>query len=562
MHRFTLRFFVRLALIALGVGLAACGGSTNACPSGFVAMDGVCLPEADAGTPVDGAMADADMADADVADGALADGALADAALDGDLVDGSPGTTTYYADMDMDGFGDPSTPMDAEVAPDGYVEDATDCDDTAMDVHPGATEVCNGVDDNCDGVVDEGVTTTYYADTDDDTFGDPSATMDACEAPSGYVSDSTDCDDTAMDVHPGATEVCNGVDDNCDGVVDEGVTTTYYADTDGDTFGDPSATMDACEAPSGYVSDSTDCDDATRGVHPGATEACNGVDDDCSGAVDDGLTAPACALTAGVCAGATQACGGRAGWAACAGSASYGANYEAGAETSCDGSDNDCDGTVDEGTRTAFYADCDGDGARDVSVRRNACDAPGALAYFVANGHPGCLAALPSSAPQDCDDTRASVHPGAPEVCNGVDDNCNGTPDDGLTFRNYYRDGDRDGFGDPGVRRNACARPSGYVTDNTDCADGDANAHPGQAAFFTTRIVGSALADPLRYDYDCDRAILKQYRVVAVCSSTLRAGWDGPPIPYCGDARPYTPLVGSGIFTFCGSLTSRTQACH
>ena len=80
--------------------------------------------------------------------------------------------------------------------------------------------------------------------------------------------DNTDCDDTNPDVNPGATEICDGVDNNCDGNTDEGVESTFYADTDGDGFGDPDSSTSACEAPSGFVADNTDCDDANPGCEP------------------------------------------------------------------------------------------------------------------------------------------------------------------------------------------------------------------------------------------------------------------------------------------------------
>ncbi len=90
-------------------------------------------------------------------------------------------------------------------------------------------------------------------------------------------------------MNPGATETCNGIDDNCVGGVDEGVTTTFFADTDTDTYGDATSTTSACTAPSGFVSNATDCDDSTSAVNPGATETCNGIDDDCVGGADNGL---------------------------------------------------------------------------------------------------------------------------------------------------------------------------------------------------------------------------------------------------------------------------------
>ncbi|HNT00070.1 MAG TPA: MopE-related protein [Polyangiaceae bacterium] len=102
---------------------------------------------------------------------------------------------------------------------DGYVT-PQDCDDSNPDVHPGATEVCNGIDDNCDGNIDEGVLTTYYRDADNDGFGsnDPSARMQACSQPDGYVTISGDCDDSAWAINPDQTEIWgNDIDEDCDG---------------------------------------------------------------------------------------------------------------------------------------------------------------------------------------------------------------------------------------------------------------------------------------------------------------------------------------------------------
>ena len=321
--------------------------------------------------------------------------------------------------------------------PEGFIASAGACvatPDGGSDgaVLDGATDAGSDgavLDGATDGGSDGCTTMTYYADTDSDGFGDPAASMEACSAPAGHVSDNTDCNDTRGAVHPGGTEVCDGLDDDCNGTVDDGLTTmTYYADTDSDGFGDPGASMDACSAPTGYVSDNTDCNDSSDAAHPGGTEVCDGLDRDCDGSADNGLTPPACALTAGVCMGTTEMCGGALGWVACT-AASYPASYESGAETRCDGLDNNCDGSTDEGTRTMFYADCDGDGARDALVSHPACDTAEALAYLIAHGHAGCIAVLTGSAPEDCDDALASVHPGATEVCNGRDDDCDGTID-------------------------------------------------------------------------------------------------------------------------------------
>jgi hypothetical protein len=150
--------------------------------------------------------------------------------------------------------------------------------------------VCNSADDDCDGSVDDGASggDTWYSDGDGDGFGDAGASTVACDAPPGSVADSSDCDDDDAAVSPDATELCNGADDDCDGTVDDGATGgTWYADVDGDSYGNPLDTTDACEQPAGYVADDSDCDDADAGVSPDADEVCNGLDDNCSGDTED-----------------------------------------------------------------------------------------------------------------------------------------------------------------------------------------------------------------------------------------------------------------------------------
>ena len=135
---------------------------------------------------------------------------------------------------------------------DGYTADE-DCDDADAAVNPGAEEVCNGVDDDCDDETDEGVLLAFHADADGDGFGDPAAASEACEAPEGTVRDDTDCDDTDPDVFPDAPERCDGVDQDCDGEIDEDVQDVWFADADGDGFGDADSLLDACDPPDGYV---------------------------------------------------------------------------------------------------------------------------------------------------------------------------------------------------------------------------------------------------------------------------------------------------------------------
>jgi len=269
---------------------------------------------------------------------------------DGDSVD----AFDWYEDADNDEFGNASSTRSDCDQPEDFIADSSDCDDTDPTVNPSATESCNSVDDDCDGSTDEGLTTTFFADGDTDGFGDASNSIEACNRPSGYVLDSTDCADTDESIYPGAPEDCNSADDDCDSFVDEGVTSTYYADSDNDGFGDPLNTVESCSRPSGYVNDDSDCDDSDAGVYPGASETCDGVDNDCNGESDDGVTNAyyydGDSDGYGDAAISTYACSAPAGYVAnnldCD-DADAGANPSA--TESCDGSDTDCDSHVDEG---------------------------------------------------------------------------------------------------------------------------------------------------------------------------------------------------------------------
>ncbi len=130
---------------------------------------------------------------------------------------------------------------------------------------------------------------TYYADGDGDGYGSASPTQVGCTPPAGYVANNTDCNDAAASIHPGAAEICNAIDENCNGQIDEGIAvTTYYADADGDGYGNPSVSISNCAQPVGYILNNTDCSDASASVHPNAMEICNNnIDDNCNGLVDD-----------------------------------------------------------------------------------------------------------------------------------------------------------------------------------------------------------------------------------------------------------------------------------
>ncbi len=146
-----------------------------------------------------------------------------------------------------------------------------DCDDSDPDVHPEAIEVCNAVDDDCDGRVDADAADagTWYADDDQDGFG--GAEIVACEQPAGSLTEGTDCNDTDGDVSPAGEELCNGVDDDCNGEVDDDAADAleWFEDEDGDGFGASGAIPNlACGAPPGTAANDDDCDDGWEAVGP------------------------------------------------------------------------------------------------------------------------------------------------------------------------------------------------------------------------------------------------------------------------------------------------------
>jgi len=197
----------------------------------------------------------------------------------------------FYADMDMDGYGNASTLISTCVQPIGYITPAGDCNDMNASVNDGMMEVCNEVDDNCNSLVDDGLAfANYYFDNDGDTFGNTTDAVFACEQPNGYVLTDGDCNDNSFGVYPGSAEFCNGNDDDCDGAIDNGlVFLSYYADADGDTYGDINNSESFCSDPGNpFVTNDTDCDDTNAQVNPGATEIWeNGIDDDCNPSTSD-----------------------------------------------------------------------------------------------------------------------------------------------------------------------------------------------------------------------------------------------------------------------------------
>ncbi len=172
---------------------------------------------------------------------------------------------------------------------------AEDCDDNDAGLNPGAVEVCDGLDDDCDEAIDEGLGATYYLDSDGDGFGDPAGEILSCTQPAGYTTNSADCDDDNSEIYAGAEELCDDLDGDCDGTVDEGFEgVVWYRDGDGDGYGVDDDTRESCAAPDGYAAEPGDCDDSEPGVYPGAWEfddddQGDGVDNDCDEAIDEGL---------------------------------------------------------------------------------------------------------------------------------------------------------------------------------------------------------------------------------------------------------------------------------
>ena len=351
--------------------------------------------------------------------------------------------STWYADSDVDRYGDVDATMLACDQPTGYVTDTTDCDDTETDVNPAAIELCDGIDNDCNGDIDDAdaaldlsSATTWYEDADHDGFGNASLSRVSCLAPTDYVANDDDCDDTDDEINPDAPEVCDGIDNDCDADIDDADASldltsaeTWYLDDDADGFGDARTAVTSCIAPSHYVSDAQDCDDTEEDINPDAIEVCNGSDDDCNGDTDDD------------------------------------------------------DAGLDVTTATTWYADGDVDTFGDPEDSLATCVAPSG---YIADS-------------QDCNDGDAAINPDALEVCDDVDNDCNSATDDddaGLdssTGSTWYTDSDADGYGVSTGSTLACEQPSGYASNTTDCDDALYARNPG-----ATEACANAI------DEDCD----------------------------------------------------------
>ena len=468
----------------------------------------------------------------------------------GDSVDQDcSGTETCYADADDDGYrpDSSSTVVSADTdcldsAEAGSSDPTGDCNDSNSAISPGTSETpVNGVDENCDGKE------ICYNDGDYDGYGEtPVTTTDLGCDDSGHSMSSQDCDDATFAVHPNATEVCNDIDDDCDEVTDLDAVdrTTLYLDADGDGYGVITSSITNCGPLAGYTLFPGDCNDGNTGIHPGATEACDSKDDlNCDGST-----------------GYTDGDGD--GFAACEECDDDNALIHPDAEELCNQEDDNCDGEIDEDSAIdalTWYVDGDDDGYGSTDDTVLACTQPGNAAaedgdcddeddaIFPGAPEPSCSDPTDyncdgkvtfednddgSAACVDCNDNNADVHPGAEELCNEIDDDCDDEIDgpDATGGPDWYTDADGDSYGDDETVVQSCEPLDGKVQVGGDCDDDNPAFHPGAEE--------SDCTDP--NDYNCDGL-----------PSSVDADNDG--FAACGDCDDNQPLIFPDAIEKCGN---------
>ncbi len=418
------------------------------------------------------------------------------------------------ADQDKDGIGDAcENDLDGDGDPDQF-----DCAPNNKDIYHNATEVCDGDDENCNGFIDEGFPDSdgdglaNCVDTDDDNDGKDD-TADNCPLVKnanqlntdgdefGNACDDDDDDDGTIDeldcapldktVHPNAVESCNGKNDNCkDGTDEEDAAgcKIYYYNNDGDAYGVEFASKCLCEQSGKYTAtESGDCNDSDLTIFPNATEFCNNKDDNCDKVIDE-INATGCQLqyadndfdgygdpeAAKVCV-----CPGAVGFALVPGDCDDEDFFvNSGVNEVCgDDIDNDCNNTQDEPDAegcTKYYLDYDKDDWGVPDDKACLCTPEGKYTATQSG---------------DCNDFNDLIHPGAEELCNTIDDDCDGPKDEDVVTQTIYKDNDGDGVAAENAQtQESCDVPPGWTVakdvndDGTldwDCDDSDVTRYPG-----------------------------------------------------------------------------------
>ena len=319
-----------------------------------------------------------------------------------------------------------------DVDGDGYFQ-GEDCDDGNSTISPNAIEICDGVDNDCDGEIDENVTETFFEDQDGDGFGNVDQQVQSCSGGEGFSVASGDCDDTNANIYPSAPELCDGVDNDCNGIMDEGMSAQWYLDADGDGYGNPFDVLQDCTGAEGYVEYAGDCDDEQEEISPDAIEVCDGIDNDCDGMFDDDddsvdlstsllyfedldgdgyggeFVSEQCSPPDESMVHNSLDCN------------DYNPYINPDAIEACDGIDNDCDEAIDLEDDdvvggTSWFYDQDGD---QYGLSSNAVSSCAAPEGYVEQGG-------------DCNDLDPDIYPNAQEICDGLDQNCDFILDNGA----------------------------------------------------------------------------------------------------------------------------------